>query len=52
MIQIKVEVKFRAFGITFGTVKEEFRVQSPVMLPPGVLFSISERGVDLYAEVV
>lgn len=52
MIQIKVEVKFRAFGITFGTVRETYKIPSPVPIPPGLLASVDERGVKVEVRVL
>lgn len=46
---ITLSVKFRAFGITFGTLNKEFVVPipAPVPLPRQNLLTFSERGVNL-----
>lgn len=44
MVYIFIQVKFRAFLFTFGTVRHVFRVSIPVSVPtPGFYQSIFDR---------
>jgi hypothetical protein len=60
VLAIDLQVKFRAFGITFGTVKEAWRIPLAVrfedvlhVLPtvPPVLVDFDQRGVRLKVQV-
>ncbi len=48
-LTIDLRVKFRAFGITFGTVTRHWEQVIPLLpgLPTGTLFSHSDAGVTL-----
>lgn len=52
-IHADLKVKFRAFGITFGTVEQHFNAPLPIQLPVQVpiptthLISFHQRGIDL-----
>lgn len=54
MLKVTLEVKFRAFGITFGRLNREWRVElrSPVPLPPRPLVTFADRGVSLLVELI
>lgn len=50
ILHVVLKVKFRAFGITFGTVDKSWDLALPVQLPGasgGNLLAFSERGVTL-----
>ena len=48
MIKLTIKVKFRAFGITFGSIEREIPVQLNVpFVPPISQVLLNERGVFL-----
>jgi hypothetical protein len=54
MIRVLLTVKFRAFGITFGSVNKEWHrsLGIGIPIPSKNLVDFNERGVRLIVEVV
>ena len=54
VLRIWLKVKFRAFGITFGTLSQEFDpIPLPIAVPvaPQTLLDFNERGVKLFVKL-
>lgn len=54
-LKIWLKVKFRAFGVTFGTLEQEFdpiALPIPAVVPSQVLVDFNQRGVKLFVKLV
>lgn len=53
-LKIWLKVKFRAFGITFGVLEQEFDpipLPIPNVVPSQVLLDFNDRGVKLFVKL-